>query len=139
MDKELSHHVERLVHVTCELVEQLKQQNKAQAVLHGLAEMEKRIMSAISTYTDKVNTAFDAIATSVDEIVVSQTGLASDVAALKKIITDFQATIGVLTPEDQALLDAAEVKVNTLVSNIGAVSTALKALDVQTESAPTPA
>ena len=50
---------------------------------------------------------------------VGPVGLASDVESLRKTITDLQATPGVLTPEDQALLNAAEVKVNALSVKTG--------------------
>lgn len=101
-----------------------------------MAQMEERIMSQISDYAGRVNTAFDAIGTSVDAIVSAQTGIAGDVTELKRIILELQTNPGPISPEDQALLDALEVKITGLVDKTFAVAEALKALDAQTETVP---
>ncbi len=81
-------------------------------------------MSAISDYAEKVNAAFDSIATSID-------GVVADVAGLKKVIEDLQNSPGTITPEDQKLLDDA-------LARATALSDKVKALDEATPPAPTP-
>lgn len=93
---------------------------------------------AIEDYSAAVNAAFDGISTSVDEIVASQTGIAADVTFLKDTIDKLQNNAGPISPEDQALLDAAQARVNGLATKIGEASTALKALDAATEEPPAP-
>ena len=105
---------------------------------HDLQELKESIMSAISDYSAVVNTAFDAISTSVDEIVASQAGLAGDIANLKDIILKLQNNPGPISPEDQALLDAGVAKVTAIATKSAAVSEALKALDAQTDNLPPP-
>lgn len=94
------------------------------ATKNDMSRMEKHIMSAISDYAGRVNTAFDKIGTAVD-------GLVDDVAFLKEKIEELQNTAGQITPEDQALLDALEARVGT-------TATALEALDAATARPPTP-
>lgn len=121
------------------LVEKLAESvnnNKQKAILQRLAEMEWRIMSAISDYTTRVDAKFDGISTSVDEIVASQAGIATDVGNLKDIILKLQDNTGPISPEDQALLDAGVVKITALAEKTAAVSAALKELDAATETAP---
>lgn len=114
----------------------VSQLSNNQAVLNRIAQLERTIMSAIGDYAARVNTAFDTIGTSVDEIVLAQTGIAGDVTELKRIILELQSNPGPISSEDQALLDAGEAKVNALVTKTSAVASALKELDAQTEGAP---
>jgi len=112
----------------------------AYATVRDLRELQRNIMSAISTYAEAVGVQFDAISTSVDEIVTSQTGISGDVAGLKALILQLQNSPGAITPEDQALLDALTAKITTLSAKTAAVSTALKDLDAQTAAVvPAPA
>lgn len=112
--------------------------DKTNAVLQRIAEMECNIMSKISEYSDRVNASFDAIGASVDAIVTSVAGVAGDVTELKRIIAELQTNPGPISAEDQALLDALEVKVGSLVTRADAVKTAVAELDAQTENVPTP-
>jgi len=105
-------------------------------ILERLAHLESKIMSAISDYSLRVNTAFDAIGASVDAIVTSVTGVTGDIAELKRLIVELQASSGTVTPEDQALLDALETKVGSLVARSEAVKVSLAELDAQTENVP---
>lgn len=93
-------------------------------------------MSVISDYSAVVDKKFDDIATSVDEIVASQTGISGDVAGLKEIILKLQNNPGPISPEDQALLDQGVAKVTALATKTAAVSAALKELDAATASPP---
>lgn len=94
------------------------------ATKQDLEKMEGRIMSALSDYVGRVNTAFDKLGTAVD-------GIAADVAFLKAKIEELQNNPGPITPEDQALLDALEARANTL-------SDKAAALDAATEQPPPP-
>lgn len=114
----------------------LGKRNNNNAILDRMAEMERKIMSAISDYSLRVNTAFDAIGSSVDAMVDSVAGVAGDIAELKRLIAELQTNPGPITPEDQALLDALESKVNSLVSRTETVKTSLADLDAQTENVP---
>lgn len=93
---------------------------------------------AIEDYAAAVNAQFDAISTSVDEIVASQTGIAGDVAFLKDTIDKLQNSPGPISPDDQTLLNAAQERVNGLATKAAAASEALKALDAATETPPAP-
>lgn len=93
-------------------------------------------MSKISEYSTLVNTQFDTISSAVDEIVVSQDGIAQDIAFLKALILELQNSPGAITPEDQAILDSLVARITGLVTKTTAVSEALKALDASTESVP---
>lgn len=114
----------------------LGKRDSVSPVLNRIEQKVDTIMSAISDYTLRVNTAFDAISSSVDAIVDSVAGVTGDIAELKRIIAELQATSGVITPEDQALLDALESNVNSLVARTDTVKTSLAELDAQTENVP---
>lgn len=90
------------------------------ALAKYIKESEVRIMSAISDYAGKVNTAFDEIGASVD-------GIVGDIAGLKKKIDDLQNSPGTITPEDQKLLDDIQARAV-------AVAEKVKALDEATEN-----
>jgi len=94
------------------------------AVLCRIAEMENKIMSAISDYGDRVNSAFDRLGTAVD-------GIASDVDFLKAEILKLQTNPGPISPEDQAILDGIQSRADTLAAKV-------EALDAATEQVPTP-
>jgi len=105
-------------------------------ILERLAHLESKIMSAISDYSLRVNTAFDAISGSVDAIVNSVTGVTGDIAELKRIIAELQNSPGPITPEDQTLLDNLESKANSLSARLETVKVSLAELDAQTENVP---
>lgn len=118
------------------LVDELRNQNGQQAILNRLAQMETKIMSAISDHTDAVNKAFDAIDTAVEGLTKSQTGIADDVTYLKEVIDKLQTTPGPISAEDQKLLDAAQARANGAVVKVAASKEALEALDAATERPP---
>lgn len=83
--------------------------------LHNIMSKISEFASAMDAHNTKIDTAVD--------------GLTADVNDLKAQIAKLQGTQGVLTPEDQALLDGIEAKA-------GMVADKLKALDDTTEQAP---
>jgi len=95
-------------------------------------------MSAIETYSAKVDAAFTAIGETVDSIVTSVSGVAGDVDRLKATIKALQDSSGTVTPEDQALLDKSEAAVNNISSRLAGLKEAMASLDAATEEAPTP-
>lgn len=87
-------------------------------------KIRKKIMSVISEYADRVGAKFAAIDASVS-------GLVADVAGLKAKIEQLQNSTGVISAEDQALLDSIE-------NRVGAIAEKLAVLDAATEVTPTP-
>lgn len=118
--------------------EQIEQHNKNNSVLCRMEEMEKRIMSAISDYSDAVEAKFTEIGTSVDEVVAAIAGVTGDVASLKDIILKLENNPGSITPEDQALLTSGVAKVTALSDRLKGVSAALKELDSATATTELP-
>ena len=112
--------------------------DKTNAILHRLDQMECSLMSKLSEYVDRVTASHDAISASVDAIVTSVTGVAGDVTELKRIILELQNNPGPISAEDQALLDALEVKVGALVARTDAVKASVAELDAQTADVPPP-
>jgi methyl-accepting chemotaxis protein len=110
----------------------------ALAVAWSINKKLNEIMSAISSYAERVNTAFDTIGEGVDAIVKSVGGIAGDITELKRLIKELQDNPGPISPEDQALLDALETKVGALVGRVDAVKASVAELDAQTETPPTP-
>lgn len=72
-----------------------------------LEEMEKRIMSKIGDWANRVEPKLDSIQTGLDE--------------LQKMVEDFQNSPGDLSPEDQAALDRIEAKTNALATDAGSI------------------
>jgi outer membrane murein-binding lipoprotein Lpp len=110
---------------------------------HEGTTTERNTMAAnqqIVDYTNAVKTAFTTIGGSVDEIVASVNGVAGDVAALKAKIDKLQNNPGVLSAEDQALLDESQALANGLSTKIAAVKAQVKTLDDSTapDEVPTP-
>ena len=66
---------------------------------------------AIQAYSDAVNAQFDIIEPAVD-------GIVDDVQFLKDTIAALQNSPGSITPDDQALLDKAQARVNLLSTKI---------------------
>lgn len=99
-----------------------QQQNNKTAILKRIAEMEGKIMSAISQFAEK-QAAFN------DKIDAAVTGLTEDIEALNDKIEELQNTAGEITAEDQALLDAIETRSD-------AIATKLAALDALTPPKP---
>ena len=84
---------------------------------------ENIIMSAISDFAAK-QAAFN------DRIDAAIAGVTGDIATLNTLIATLQNTPGPISPEDQATLDALEVKG-------GAIAAKLEALDASIPLAPT--
>ena len=104
-----------------------------------LAQMEGRIMSAISEFAAHVNSAFDLIADGVDQAVTGVAGVASDVALIKAALEAIENSPGAISAEDQAQLDAALARATSLGERTQELADSLSALDAQTENPPTPA
>lgn len=125
--------------------------NKLDRMDEKLEKLEK-IMSAISDQLDAVQqaltdtqTAVDSISTNVDGLSTDSATIIAGIAALDKLITDFQKSPGVLSPEDQKRLDDVQAASKTLVTNaqglqskVAAVKTAVDAIDTTPPVAPTP-
>lgn len=88
------------------------------ALLRDLKTLGERLMSQISDFATKVNSAFDQLGTAVNGLVV-------DVKTLNDLITQLQGSQGTITPEDQALLDGIQTRAQ-------AIADKAKALDDQT-------
>lgn len=127
-----------VAHRLGEINEQLRLHNNNQAILARLAEMESKIMSAISDYTDAVDAKFSEIGTSVDELVTSVAGVTGDVATLKELILKLENNPGQISTEDQALLTKSVATVTSLADRTKAIAAAAKELDAATETPPTP-
>lgn len=83
-----------------------------------------KIMSKISEFANVVAGAFDTIQASVE-------GLTVDIKSLNDKITELQNSSGVISPEDQALLDQIQGEAQAL-------ATSLAKLDDQTATPPAP-
>lgn len=68
----------------------------------------------IQAYVDAVNASYDELGTGLD-------GITDDVAFLKETIDKLQNNPGPISAEDQALLDAAQARVTSLVARVKAV------------------
>ncbi len=112
----------RLVGVLDAIREQLHTANNNNAILIRLAQMEGKIMSAISDFAAKQN-AFN------DRQDAAITDLQGDVQTLNDKITELQNSGGQITPEDQKLLD-------DITARGEAITTKLEALDALTPPNP---
>lgn len=74
-------------------------------------------MSAISDFATKQKAHNDQMDAAID-------GLTADVTDLKKQIAALQSSAGQITPEDQALLDAIDVRAETIASKLSALDAA---------------
>lgn len=89
--------------------------HEVRALRIELKTLGDKIMSQVSDFAAKVNVAFDTLGTSVDGLVV-------DVKTLNDEITKLQGSQGVLSPEDQTLLDG-------ITTRAQAIADKAKALD----------
>lgn len=117
-------------------VEQLNK--KLEELKFFLTQRLDQVMSTISDFADKVDAWQTDISASVDGVVAALGGVSADVASLKQQIIDLQNSPGAITPEDQARLDKIEAAASALSTKTAAASSALAALDAQTENAPAP-
>lgn len=103
-----------LGHAIRELAAEVKHLNENRLILHRIEQAERNIMSAISEFAAKQN-AFN------DRVDKAVTGLTEDVQALNDKITELQNTPGVITPEDQALLDAIQARSEGIAAKLEAL------------------
>jgi len=125
-----------LTHELCETRKQREADNKHQVILDRIVQLERRVMSVISEYNDRVIAQFTAISSAVDRLVASQVNLTNDIGGLKEIIRKLQENPGPISPEDQALLTQGEALIAGIATRTQAVADALAALDAQTETLP---
>jgi predicted nucleic acid-binding Zn-ribbon protein len=84
------------------------------ATKYDLQQLEHKIMSAISDFTDKQNAFNNRIDTAI-------TDLQGDVKSLTDQITALQNSAGTITPEDQALLDGIQQRTSTIADKLDAL------------------
>lgn len=82
-------------------------QEQTQIILQRMEEMENRIMSKISDWVGTVGPKLDSIQTGLD--------------AVQALVEQLQNSPGEITPEDQALLDQIDAKVNALAADANSV------------------
>ena len=92
------------------------------ATKHDLEQLKQLLMATIADFSAAM-TAFN------DRIDVAVTDLQGDVKSLNDKITELQNSNGVITPADQALLDAIQARAS-------GVATKLEALDALTPPVP---
>lgn len=85
--------------------------NTSANVVAQILKLGGRIMTVISDFAAAVQGHFDSVATAID-------GLAGDVQGLKDMIEKLQNTPGVITPEDQALLDQIQARAQEISSRV---------------------
>lgn len=86
------------------------------AILQRIAEMETKIMSALSDELTQINNNITSVNASLD-------GINTGIAALDALITQLQNSPGTLNPTDQTALDAIQAASNDLVKKASAVVT----------------
>lgn len=106
------------------------------ATKNDLDRMEKKLMATVREYTDQINARLDEQSADAAELATAVEGVAVDVAELKKTIDKLQSTPGVLSTEDQALLDAAQQRVAAVAAGIKETTAKAKALDEATSVPP---
>lgn len=131
-DGNLAEAVFEFARETHELHLELKRSNDNKAVLNRIAEMENKVMSAISDYAAKQKAYNERHGAALDSVIESQSGLTEDIAELNRKIEELQNSPGTITPEDQALLDEAQAQGEALATKSEGVAAALKILDEQT-------
>lgn len=102
------------------------------ATKEDLKELEKHIMSAISTFAANQKAFNDRQSAAIDAAVASITGLTEDVASLNVKILELQNSQGGVTPEDQVLIDDLQAQGEAVAARAEALAAALATLDSQT-------
>lgn len=106
------------------------------AVLCRIAEMENKIMSAISDFAAKQN-AFNARQAEAQQAVTEGLAdLTGDIQTLNDKITELQNSPGQVTPEDQALLDGIVAQSEANAAKAEALADAIKTLAALTPPKP---
>lgn len=91
----------------------------------------------VKEYVAAANLVFDAVDAAQTTAETAANGIADDVAFLKETITALQNSAGTLTPEDEALVNALDARINGMSTRTTALSGALSDIDSAT-SRPTP-
>lgn len=81
--------------------------NETKAILNRLAQLEGNIMSAISDWAARVGPKLDRVQQGLDVV--------------QALVEKLQNTPGVLTPEDQALLDQIDAKIDAIATDADSV------------------
>lgn len=102
------------------------------ATKSDLTKTQQIIMSAISDFLDKQTAFNDRVSKGIDAAVASVSAITDDIATLNDKITELQNSVGGVTPEDQARIDALESQGEALATKAEAVQNALAALDALT-------
>ncbi len=105
-------------------------------LLTKILQLGESMNAALQAHLDKQNAHNARILAGVAALATSLTGVTGDVKTLNDKITALQNSAGTITPEDQALLDAADTAGSTAADKLDAAVAALKALDDLTADAP---
>lgn len=107
-----------------------------QALDRNHQEQHREIMQAITDYGDRQKAHNDRQNAALAVITGALTGVAGDIAELKKLIEQLQNSPGTLSPEDQATLDAAQARSESATTRLEAAAATLQAIDEQTPPPP---
>lgn len=92
--------------------------------------MERRIMSALDDQLQTLTDALTAIGASVDTISPEVTKVGTETTSLLQKIIELQSNPpSGITPEQQAVLSAAVVQAQSIVTSVGNIANAVKAVD----------
>lgn len=104
--------------------------------LTRLVHIGEHIMTAISTFIEQQNAFNAANSAAIESLTTNVKGITNDIGELNARIKELQESQGTITPEDQALLDAAILSGQQVQAKLAAVSAALAALDDLTPPVP---
>ena len=110
--------IEQFKHELLELARAIRgadEKHEIKMMLHRIEERLKHMSSQIQDWAAQEQADLTAISNTLDTIVTG-------VAALDKLITDFQNSPGTLSAADQAALDAIKAASGALVSKAQAIS-----------------
>jgi uncharacterized phage infection (PIP) family protein YhgE len=96
---------------------------------NDLTMLEDKIMSAISDFITVVNTGFTKLGDDLTGVKAKLGVVVDGIAKLDDLITKLQNSPGGITPQDQALLDAAQAQVQSLVTQADDVAAAADAIN----------
>jgi len=107
-----------------------------QATKKDLIDIERHIMGVLNDYLKKQQEWNTRQGAAIDSAVASLDGLVLDVKNLNDKIIELQNSPGVVTPEDQALIDQQLALGEAATIKVEAFANALKALDHQNTQPP---
>jgi broad specificity polyphosphatase/5'/3'-nucleotidase SurE len=111
MIEQLKHELVQLAHA----IRGADEKHEIKTILQRIEERLKHMASQIQDWAAQEQADLTAISNTLDTIV-------SGVAALDKLITDFQNSPGTLSAADQAALDAIKAASGALVTKAAAIS-----------------